>query len=479
MRIALIILLGSLTLDGAAQSRRVVPGRAPGPPAPAAPADLHSTSSITVRQMFEEAANYYRVKLAEFEKNKVPYSERLRLQIEREQKQLAAKHAAAAASRAGLSLEDTYYLGLLHWTAENLDGTAEAFQKYLASPEKAPDKAQRTRSVTAVIFAKQKKFDVAEKLLAEYLKNEPIKVTERSRMESELAKSYLAENDAARATPHAEEGYKAAKAFLLDPSSGPRGLDEFLDNGMLVFEAYKAAGKTEQADASLEDMRQTAGSGGSPSLYFYAADKLITYRIETKRKLLAMQSYAAIIERARLELRLKGHAEDVIQKLKKREKQYKLLGEPAPELAGVDVWFPGTAKTLASLRGQVVLLDFWATWCGPCFDAFPHLIEWDQDFAGDGLVVLGVTRYYGFADGLPADRESEVESLRRFKVKEKLPYDFVVLKDTDSQILFGANALPTAVIIDRKGIIRYLDSGASPTRFFEMRQMIQKLLAEK
>ena len=93
--------------------------------------------------------------------------------------------------------------------------------------------------------------------------------------------------------------------------------------------------------------------------------------------------------------------------------------------------------------------------------------------------MLGVTRYYGIAEGFPVDHAAEVESLKRFKAKEGLPYDFVVLKDTDSQILFGANALPTAVIIDRKGVIRYVDSGASPTRFFEMRELIRKLLAEK
>lgn len=473
MRVGTIVLLVLLSLGAFGQSRRAAPNPTPKPDA------AISVGEISAREMFEQAANYYRVKIGEFEQKKVSYSERLRLRVEQEQRQLAAKYAAALSERENLSIDDLYYLGLLHWTAQNLDGASQAFQKYLASGAAAADKAQRARSVVTVVLAKQNKLDEAEKLLAEYLKNEPVKATERSRMESELTKAYLAQKLYEKAAPHAEEGYKAARAFVLDPSSGRRGLDEFLDNGMLVFESYKLAGKTEQADAALEDLRKTAASGGSPSLFFYAADKLITYRIETGRKPLALRTYADMLASAPLELRIKAQQDEVVQKLKKREKQYVLLGEAAPELSGVDAWFPGTAKPLADLRGRVVLLDFWATWCGPCFDAFPNLIEWNQDFSGDGLTVLGVTRYYGIAEGFPVDNAAEIAFLKRFKVKENLPYDFVVLKDTESQIRFAATALPTAVIIDRKGIIRYIESGSSPTRFYEIRQMIIKLLAEK
>ena len=154
MRFAISIFIGLLAVTAQAQSRRVVPDRAATPPAAS-----DAATDVPVKQLFEEAANYYRVKFTEFEQKKVPYSERLRLRVEREQKQLAAKYAAMVAKRPNLTLEETYYLGLLNWTAENLDATAEAFQKYLASPERAPDKAQRTRSVVAVIFAKMMNVD--------------------------------------------------------------------------------------------------------------------------------------------------------------------------------------------------------------------------------------------------------------------------------------------------------------------------------
>jgi hypothetical protein len=60
-----------------------------------------------------------------------------------------------------------------------------------------------------------------------------------------------------------------------------------------------------------------------------------------------------------------------------------------------------------------------------------------------------------------------------------LPYDFVISKDLSNQLLYGATALPTAVLIDRKGVVRYIEPGTSSSRLIELREMILKLLAEK
>lgn len=429
--------------------------------------------------MFDEANGYLRSKATEYDAKKVAFSERLLKQAQLEQRQLAAKYAATAALQKDLKGDDLYYLGMLHWIAENLDGTADNLRKFIAFDGAVPDRLQTARSIVVVVLAKQKKLSDAETLLAEYLRSEPVKSAERAKMEGELAKAYQAQKDFARMAPHADEDFKAAKLMLNEPFSKNRVLDEIFDAGLLVHEAYRELGNQKNAETALEDLRVIAASTSSTDLYYYSVDQRIKYLIETGRKPQAQEYYMTALIKAERAFDAAALRTDVIMRLKKREKHYKLLGDRAPELQMIDQWFPGTQRSFADLKGKVILLDFWATWCGPCYEAFPLLREWQQDLSRDGLVILGVTKYYGRVNGQPADNPTEIESLKRFREAEKLPYDFVVGNDASSQLLYGATALPTTVLIDRKGVIRYIESGTSPVRLAQIRETLLKLLAEK
>ena len=474
-RVFTVFLFASIFTGGVfAQSRRVAP-TAPNP----ANMTAAAANDISAKELFEEANAYSKKKFAEFESKKIPFNDNLLKFTYKEQKQLAAKNAAIVATRANLSGEDVYYLGMLNWLADNSENAAASFQKYLASENPLAEKAQTARSIIIVVSARNKNFDEAEKLLGEYLKNDPIKLTERARMESELAKSYRAEKNYLKAASHAEESYRATKAVFQDSASRANGIDQLLDTGMTVYEIYRADGKQKEAENTLDDLRKTAAFVGSSALYYTAVDENIKYLIATNRKPLALQMYSNTLVESVKDFAAKPLQEDVKERLKRREKHYKLMGEFAPELASIDQWFPGQPQTLSNMRGKVILLDFWATWCGPCLAAFPSLTEWHETFQKDGLEILGVTKYTGEAEGFSVDKPTEIEFLKRFRKAHRLPYNFVVAKDNTNQTAYGAGSIPTTVLIDRKGIVRYVETGTSRSREEEIRQEIEKLLAEK
>src|SRR5689334_5787831 len=124
--VALTLVLACNTVFG--QSRRVGPGTVKPAGEPSA---KDQSDSRSVKDMFDEANAYNKNRFAEFEQKKIPVSDALIRQTQRERKQLAAKYAALVSKRTELSSEDTYYFGMLNWIADNPDQTRDVFVNYL------------------------------------------------------------------------------------------------------------------------------------------------------------------------------------------------------------------------------------------------------------------------------------------------------------------------------------------------------------
>ena len=471
MRFTVIVLSAMLAISAAGQSGRVGPGS----PAPSS----SPTTEKTVKEMFDEANAYNKTKFAEFEKQKLPVSDSLIRQTQRERKQLAARYAAAAGQRTGLDADEVYYLGMLHWIADNLDGARETFTKYLSMAELPAEKAQDARAIVAVVLARQRQYDAAAKALDEYAKNSPVRLSQKAQIEKEIARGLFESGNAIEAAPHAQAAYTAYKSIAAEPINRQKFIDEVTDSGFFVFKVYWKLGDRDRSDAALEDIKKAAVELQAPVQWYLAVDRQITYKIETGRKADALAYLSAAIAEIEKDFAPKDVQSDLQRKLRKREVHYKLLNETAPELMMIDQEFPAGSATLAALRGKVVLLDFWATWCAPCVEAFPTMLEWKQDYASRGFAILGLTRYYGAAQGFPADNATESEAVRRFAAAHGLSYPIAIAKNESNHQAYGASVIPTAVLIDRKGTVRYIETGTSPYRLDELREMIEKLLAEK
>jgi thiol-disulfide isomerase/thioredoxin len=130
-----------------------------------------------------------------------------------------------------------------------------------------------------------------------------------------------------------------------------------------------------------------------------------------------------------------------------------LLGQPAPELA-MKEWLNTDPLTLGDLKGQVVLLEFWATWCKPCEQLFPRIKELHAQHAQNNLRVLALTRFFMAYGGPPEAQAQEMTLVREFAEKHNLEFPVGVAEDESVQSAYGATALPMLALIDRGGIVR-------------------------
>ena len=139
-------------------------------------------------------------------------------------------------------------------------------------------------------------------------------------------------------------------------------------------------------------------------------------------------------------------------------------GAPAPELN-----LPGMteAVSLAALKGKVVYVDFWASWCGPCKQSFPWMNDIQARYQGQGLQVVGVN--------LDAKRDDADKFLAQTPARFTLAFD----AKADSAKRFGVKGMPTSVLIGRDGKVLAVHNGFREEERTELEARIAAALAAK
>jgi thiol-disulfide isomerase/thioredoxin len=335
---------------------------------------------------------------------------------------------------------------MLYHRAGNGDAALETMRRYLAG-EAAGENAQLARAVVVLYTTRKNLIPDAERAVAAYAQNQPQNLTEWFGMETLIAEALQKTKDYAGMLRHAQAMHEVAKLVMSAKAANAFRRDDMLFKSVsFISEANVQLNRKDEAIAAVTELRKLALSLPSANLLRLASIRL-----------------AGLVPT----IDLRGIFDE--------------LGSAGtsslPEIVATQ-WIDQSPVRLSDLRGQVVLLDFWAPWCGPCRYTFPKLQRWHEAYKNKGLVILGLTNYSGDIDGRRATHPEELAYLRTFKKQNHLPYGFVVADSSVNDMNYGVFSIPMSFLIDRRGNVRFIAMGANEQEIAALGKMIEKVVDE-
>jgi len=141
------------------------------------------------------------------------------------------------------------------------------------------------------------------------------------------------------------------------------------------------------------------------------------------------------------------------------------VGTFAPQLASLAAASGTVPASMNALRGKVAVIEFWATWCGPCQLTMPVLDSWQARYGAQGLSVLGITT-------------EPVTMAATFATQKALHYAIASDSTSATSSAFGVRNIPTLFVVDKRGVVREVSIGYDPGATAQIEQLVKQLLAE-
>lgn len=142
------------------------------------------------------------------------------------------------------------------------------------------------------------------------------------------------------------------------------------------------------------------------------------------------------------------------------------VNSKAPDFSAKDM--DGNTVRLSNLKGKVVLIDFWASWCVPCKKSMPHLIELYNAFKDTSFTVIGV------------NVDTQLDKVKEFEEELNTDIPFPVIFDKDSKLppLYKVEGMPTTVVVNKDGIIKYKEVGYTNALKEKLDKTIKDLISQ-